>query len=74
MFIFFFHDIHVCNEMGEKEQSVENKMNERIGQDKRERERDCYQVINIYKIEVLHIYIHIRCSNFFLAFLFQCIC
>lgn len=40
-------------------------MNERIGQDKREREgeerereRDCYQlqVINIYKIEVLHIY------------------
>lgn len=35
-------------------------MNERIGQDKsekeRERERDCYQVINMYKIEVLHIY------------------
>lgn len=26
--------------MGEKEQSVENKMNERIGQDKRERERE----------------------------------
>lgn len=39
-FFFLFHDIHVCNEMGEKEQSVENKMNERIGQDKRERERE----------------------------------
>lgn len=54
-------------------------MYERIGQDRRrkrereiekkERERDCYQVINIYKIEVLHIYIYIYIVvSFFLLF------